>query len=212
VVAERSPADIDHGQAYEEIQEAASASLTAMRRMVGMLRAGQDASPAPPTGIRAILADVARSDPRVTIEVADVAADLQPGPDVSATLHWIMLEAFTNIRRHAEDAGRIQVSVRLDGPARCESLVLDVANDGVTAQGDGDTASHYGLLGMRERLAALGGTLHAGPEQDGRWRVTARVPLDDRQRWSSRSDARRRFGQSAGGVRPESRTTSPSDR
>jgi signal transduction histidine kinase len=177
VVAARSPSEVDHGQAYEEIQEAASASLTAMRRLVGMLRADEDTVPVPPTGIQAVLADVVGSDPRVTIEVADAAAVLQPGPDVSATLHWIMLEAFTNIRRHADDARRVQVSVRLDGTTRSESLVLDIANDGVTARGDGDTASHYGLIGMRERLAALGGTLHAAPEQDGRWRVTARVPL-----------------------------------
>jgi signal transduction histidine kinase len=88
-----------------------------------------------------------------------------------------MLEAFTNIRRHANDTRRIHVSVRLNGPARSESLVLDIANDGVTARDNGDTAPHYGLIGMRERLAALGGTLHAGPEQDGRWRVTAKVPL-----------------------------------
>lgn len=175
--AARSPSDVDHGQAYEEIHEAASASLTAMRRMVGMLRADQDAVPTAPTGIQALLADLVRSDPRATIEITDIAAALQPGPDVSATLHWIMLEAFTNIRRHADDARGIQVSVRLGGPARSESLVLDIANDGVTAHSNGDTVSHYGLIGMRERLTALGGTLHAGPEQDGRWRVTATVPL-----------------------------------
>jgi signal transduction histidine kinase len=74
VVAARSPSEVDHGQAYEEIQEAASASLTAMRRMVGMLRADEDTSPTPPTGIRAVLADVVGPDPRVTIEVTDVAA------------------------------------------------------------------------------------------------------------------------------------------
>jgi len=176
VVAARSPADVDHGQAYEEIQEAASASLTAMRRMVGMLRADEDTA-APPTGVLAVLADVVPSDPRVTIEVTDVAAALQPGQDVSATLHWIMLEALTNIRRHADDACGIWVSVRLDGNARSRLLVLDVANDGVTTQDNGDAASHYGLVGMRERLAALGGTLQAGPEQEGRWRVIAKVPL-----------------------------------
>jgi len=120
---------------------------------------------------------VVRSDPRVTIEVTEVAAALQPGPDVSATLHWIALEAFTNIRRHAQDARGIRVSARLDGAARSRSLVLDIANDGVTAQDNGDAASHFGLIGMRERVAALGGTVHAGPERGGRWRVTARVPL-----------------------------------
>jgi signal transduction histidine kinase len=177
VVAARSPSDIDHGQAYEEIQEAAAASLTAMRRLVGMLRADQDTAPTPSTGIQAVLADVVRSDPRVMIDVTDVAAALQPGPDVSATLHWIMLEAFTNIRRHADDARGIRVSVRLDSTVRSESLVLDIVNDGVTAQDNGDAASHYGLIGMRERLAALGGTLHAGLEQEGRWRVVATVPL-----------------------------------
>lgn len=169
-----SPAVVDHGQAYDEIQEAAAASLAAMRRMVGMLRADEDALPDPPAGIRAALADLARSDPRVTIEVTDAAAELAPGPDVLATLHWIMLEALTNVRRHAGGARTIEVSARLDGT---DKLVLDIANDGVTATDHGDAAPHYGLVGMRERLAALGGTLDAGPQRDGRWRVTARVPL-----------------------------------
>jgi signal transduction histidine kinase len=176
MVAAKSP-DIDHGQAYGEIQEAAAASLTAMRRMVGMLRADEDTLPTAATGIEAILADVVRSDPRVTIAVTDAAAGRQLGPDVSATLHWIMLEAFTNIRRHADDARDIRVSVRMGGTVRSESLVLDIANDGVTTRDSSDAAPHYGLIGMRERLTALSGTLHVGPEQGGRWRVTANLPL-----------------------------------
>jgi signal transduction histidine kinase len=176
MVAAKAP-DIDHRQAYEEIQEAAAASLTAMRRMVGMLRADEDTLPTAATGIEAILADVVRSDPRVTITVTDAAAGRRLGPDVSATLHWIMLEAFTNIRRHAGDARGIRVSVRVDNTVRPESLVLDITNDGVTPRNNGDATPHYGLIGMRERLTALDGTLHVGPEQVGRWRVSASLPL-----------------------------------
>ncbi|HEX5401518.1 MAG TPA: hypothetical protein VFX16_04365 [Pseudonocardiaceae bacterium] len=66
-----------------------------------------------------------------------------------------MLEALTNIRRHAGEARSIQVSARLSGN---DELSPDIANDGVTAPEHADSAQHHGLVGMRERLAALGGT------------------------------------------------------
>jgi signal transduction histidine kinase len=179
LVATRPGAATDHGQAYEEIQQAAAASLTAMRRLVGMLRA--DESPPAETGIRAALTDAVAADPRVTIDIAAAAGAVDPGPDVSATLHWIALEALTNVRRHAGAATDIRVTVRLDRDQAARCLVLDVVNDGVTAGAAADPAGRFGLTGMRERVTALGGTLHTGAEPGHRWRVTARVPLGRRR-------------------------------
>jgi signal transduction histidine kinase len=179
MVATKATSAIDHDQTYTEIQEAAAASLTAMRRLVGMLRTEQP--PAAATGIHAALDEAVATDPRVTIDVSPAAHAVDPGPDVSATLHWIALEALTNIRRHAADATRIGVTVRVDPGRRLDTLVLEIVNDGVADTAiTGEASARYGLTGMRERVTALSGTLRAGPDAERCWRITARVPLERR--------------------------------
>jgi signal transduction histidine kinase len=182
LVAARRPGSGDIGEGYAQIERAATASLTAMRELVGVLRSD---GPGPPkaAGLRRALEDAVQDDPRAAIDLSLDAEALDPGPDVAATLHWIVLEALTNVRRHADRATAIEICVRVEA---ARALVLDVANDGVAARPAG-REGHYGLIGMRERLAALGGTLAAGPEPGDRWRVTARVPVDGRRR--SRDDA-----------------------
>jgi signal transduction histidine kinase len=176
IATAKSPSADIHQQTYEEIQQAAAASLTAMRRLVGMLRA--DEAPAPVvTGIRAALSDAVATDARVTVDLAEEVCALDPDPDVAATLHWVVLESLTNVRRHAREATKIRVTVFLEPRPAPACLVLDVVNDGVTALITEDAAPKYGVIGMRERLTALGGTLQAGPEPGQRWRVSARVPL-----------------------------------
>jgi signal transduction histidine kinase len=181
MVTARSPSGVDHEQSYREIERSAAASLTAMRGMVGMLRAAGDRPAPAPAGIEAVLAGATRDDPRVRVELAGGAAMPDPGPDISATLHWLVLESLTNVRRHATEATRI--TIRVGTEKRPSALVLEVANDGVTAPGNEvGAAARYGLAGMRERVAALGGTLHAAPEAGRCWRVTARIPLNGQRR------------------------------
>jgi signal transduction histidine kinase len=180
MVATKTASAIDHDQTYTEIQEAAAASLTAMRRLVGMLRTEQPPVPAS-TGIHAALDEAVATDPRVTIGISPAAHAVDPGPDVSATLHWIALEALTNIRRHAAGATQIGVTVSVDPGRRIDTLVLEIVNDGVADTAiTGEASARYGLTGMRERVTALSGTLHAGPDADRCWRITARVPLERR--------------------------------
>ena len=82
-----------------------------------------------------------------------------------------MREALTNTLRHAGPT-RAQVTVRCD-PWVVEVEVLD---DG---HGPHDGAHGYGLLGMRERVAAFGGDFHAGGRPEGGYVVHARFPLAD---------------------------------
>ncbi|MGP4012608.1 sensor histidine kinase [Streptomyces sp. 4N124] len=89
--------------------------------------------------------------------------------DVQSALGWVVREATTNVLRHG-DAGRCEVSVRM----REGRVVLTVENDGArTASGSGGS----GLAGLRERLAAVDGTLEAGPVRQGVFRLVAEVPL-----------------------------------
>ena len=86
-----------------------------------------------------------------------------------------MQEGLTNVLRHStakhalvrigQDEGALLVEVFDDGPAKPAS-----------------TGGGHGLLGMRERAAALGGTCEAGPVPGGGWRIRARIPLDEEER------------------------------
>ncbi|MFI5586333.1 hypothetical protein ACIA5G_14925 [Amycolatopsis sp. NPDC051758] len=83
-----------------------------------------------------------------------------------------MTEALTNVRRHLPEATEVSVSARIVA----DDLVLGVRNDGVPAS-PLPSPGEFGIIGMAERLAMLGGSLTAGRESGSRWRVEARLPL-----------------------------------
>ncbi|WP_299529334.1 sensor histidine kinase [uncultured Streptomyces sp.] len=99
-----------------------------------------------------------------------------PAPAQSA-LGWVVREAATNVLRHGDPR---RCTIRL--AVREDRATLVVENDGAdsrTAPGAGDTAAGTGsgLAGLRERLAVLDGSLTAGPEAGGLFRLTATVPI-----------------------------------
>ncbi|MFF1306529.1 sensor histidine kinase [Streptomyces sp. NPDC058307] len=90
--------------------------------------------------------------------------------EVQSALGWVVREATTNVLRHG-DAKRCEVAVRTEAGR----VVLTVENDGVLRSSAG--AGGSGLAGLRERLAAVAGTLEAGPVREGVFRLVAQVPL-----------------------------------
>jgi two-component system NarL family sensor kinase len=107
------------------------------------------------TGIIATFAD--RSLPTLT-HASEVA------------LFRIAAEALTNVRRHA-GARRVELALGVDGP----EVALTIDDDG-TGVVPGAGEGRYGIVGMRERAAALGGTFAVGPRLGGGTRVDVRVP------------------------------------
>jgi two-component system sensor histidine kinase DesK len=109
----------------------------------------------------------------IECEVTGDAAGLPV--EVQSALGWVVREATTNVLRHG-DAGRCVVGVRVAGGR----VVLTVENDGAKV-GDGGGVSEggggAGLVGLRERLTAIGGELEAGAVDGDRFRVVATVPL-----------------------------------
>lgn len=94
-------------------------------------------------------------------------------PLVSLNLFRIAQEALTNSRKHGGVGARADVRVRyLPG-----AVELEVADDGTGARRGPVSSSGLGLVGMRERVAADGGSLHAGPRSRGGFLVRARIPL-----------------------------------
>jgi signal transduction histidine kinase len=167
----------DPDQAYNalrSIKHTSGAALTDLRSTLEVLR---DPSAAAPLGPPAGLGDIAeltgglRSAGVVTTLDVDSAVDV-PGP-VQSVAYRIVQEALTNIARHAQ-ASRTTVSVRRAPGA----IAIDVTDDGTSAAQaiTGETAGN-GVRGMRERAAALGGTLEAGPAAGGGWRVHAWLPM-----------------------------------
>ena len=91
-------------------------------------------------------------------------------PTVQATLAWVVREGTTNVLRHSE-ATRCASALRVGA----DSVTLRMENDGVgsTRRTSGGT----GLVGLGERLRAVGGTLDGGDRPDGSYRLTAKLPV-----------------------------------
>jgi signal transduction histidine kinase len=176
-------------ESFGEIRASALAGLTELRRVLGVLRTGESGTaPQPGLGELDSLLDSARSGGvSVTVTVSGDPVTLPEGVDLSA--YRIVQEALSNAMRHApgSDAG-VEVAYR---PG---ALVLEIGNDAavrsapvLVASGECGLAGQglagrglgggHGLVGMRERVTMLGGSLAAGPTEDGGFLVTAVLPL-----------------------------------
>ncbi|GAA2646045.1 sensor histidine kinase [Paractinoplanes durhamensis] len=154
------------------IAVAARAALTDMRRLLGVLRAEQDSpEKAPQPG----LADVDRlvtTAREAGVEVAYERTGIADLPGTAGlTAYRIVQEGLANAGRHAPGK---PVTVAARGFA--DRLELTVRNE--LGEEPADAGGH-GLIGMRERVTLLGGTLHAGPV-DGEFVVHAVLPLEPR--------------------------------
>jgi signal transduction histidine kinase len=95
-------------------------------------------------------------------------------PEIEAIAYRVAQEALTNAMKHAPGAALDVQVARTAG-----ELTVTVRNDAVAEPSTiAGTGSGSGLAGMRERLAALGGSLAVGPDAEGGFRLCARLPLD----------------------------------
>jgi PAS domain S-box-containing protein len=101
----------------------------------------------------------------------DIAVELEgrPPPDVEETAYYIAAEALTNVARHAEASGA-RVAIRREGAV----LRVEIADDG---KGGADAASGTGLLGLRDRAEAVGGTLGIASPPGAGTVIVASLPL-----------------------------------
>jgi signal transduction histidine kinase len=162
-------------QRLSEIGDTARASLTEMRRLLGVLREDTQADAAdrqPQPGLRQLneLLDAARdaAGASTRLIVSGAPAVLDPGVELAA--YRIVQEALTNSRRHAPGAA---VDVELHYAAGILELRIRDNGPGPPAELPDDC---HGLLGMRERAAAVGGKLRTGPAGGGGFLVEASLP------------------------------------
>jgi signal transduction histidine kinase len=164
-------------QRLARIEEAADEALTAMRRVVRVLREEGNGT-APLAGldeITSLVSDFQVHGPPVRLDV-DPALLCHLDPGLAASAHRVVREALTNIRKHAPGATEVDIVLR----RTARGLLVEVRNRGAVplrepAVGRRGNAAGFGLLGLSERAAALGGTFESGPTGDG-WRVVAEFP------------------------------------
>lgn len=176
LIAERDPQRAV--SALEQIEAAGGEAMSAMRRMVGVLRGQQaDAPLAPPLGLTDLVpltnAYAAAGGPPVHL---CVDSDLSQLPmEVTTTGYRVVMEALTNVRQHATQATAITVTIRRTP----QWLFVTVADDGLPPQRDARLPQRggFGLAGLHERVSAVGGWFRAGPGIERGWAIDAALPL-----------------------------------
>ncbi|HSP29068.1 MAG TPA: sensor histidine kinase, partial [Ilumatobacteraceae bacterium] len=159
-------------EAIEAIESTGRQTMGELRSILGVLRAAEpDASLAPQPSLSRLESFAGLDGLPLTVTVE---GDLTALPEsVSATGYRLIQEALTNVRRHAGSVDRVTVALRVDG----DDVRIEIVDDGRGAGALPDTDG-FGLIGMRERVAAVGGTVEAGPQPGGGWRVRAVLPID----------------------------------
>ena len=166
-------------EALAHVREASRSALNELRATVGLLRQSGDpeapTEPAPGLDRLDELTGTFRSAGlHVEVARADQGTSLPAAVDLAA--YRIIQEALTNVQKHAGPQAKAEVSVVRVGP----NIEITVLDDGSGENETQDSGGGHGLLGMRERVSALRGTLTTGPRYGGGFRVHAILPVKNR--------------------------------
>ncbi|NYI96479.1 signal transduction histidine kinase [Streptomonospora nanhaiensis] len=175
IAARRDPAAAD--ASFAEIEAVGTEALDATRRVVGLLRDTDDTQPFT-SGLESLRDLVERFSGRgPAVRLRLPGGEAEWAPEVASTVYRVVQESLTNVARHAPHAASVLVSVEQDGA----SVAVEVADDAPPTRAGGHSRrGGYGLVGMRERVEALGGRVQAGPRPGGGWSVRATLPLPAR--------------------------------
>src|SRR5690606_16131958 len=160
----------DAASEFDDIAASARGALVEMRRILGVLRTeDHTADLAPQRGIDdipALIETTRRAGAAISLTMTisdEVSAATQ------LAVYRITQEALSNAVRHAPEAA-ITVSLT------AEDADVTVTIHNVRSAHEPVPSGGHGLRGMTERTEILGGSIHAGPDPDGGWTVTARLP------------------------------------
>jgi signal transduction histidine kinase len=158
-------------EALETIRTASREALDEVRGVLGVLRGDEEAAPLVPgpdlDALRPLVEETRRTGARVSLADGLVPRPARP---VQLALYRVVQEALTNARRHAPGAAVDIVLEQHDGAAVAR------VRDHLPGARPAPPVAGNGITGMRERAAALGGTLEVRPGDDG-LEVVARIPV-----------------------------------
>jgi len=188
-VAKKKPAAAD--EALEAAEQTGRQSLAELRNIVSVLRSADasieaaglpqshgaddlDSTYTPMPGlddIKALVEGVKDAGLEVAFSVLGVQPDVPPG--VGLVVYRVIQEGLTNIIRHA-NAKHAEVSLMY----LPDSIDIRIEDDGAPAPNTPQRGDGHGLMGMRERVAAVGGSVSCGGKQAGKgWEIHAEIPL-----------------------------------
>lgn len=162
-------------QAVANISATGRQALAELRRTVALLRTTPHTDDMPmygTAGLAKVVDMMSRAGLNVELEQTGNLDDISPA--ISLGVHRLVQESLTNVLRHGGHAPKARVSVL----RREEDVLVEIVNSGVGPTTSNVQGTGNGLLGMRERVAVLQGSLEAGRTSDGRWRVRAELPLE----------------------------------
>jgi signal transduction histidine kinase len=164
---------LDPARAREPIRaidSAARAALGDLRRVLGILQTDADYLPQPSLArLDSLIEQVRGTGLEISLTIEGAPRPLPVTVDLSA--YRIVQEALTNTIKHA-GAARADVRVSYG-----DDLSLHIRDDGRSEETQKNSGGS-GLVGMRERVALLGGTMEAGPAVSGGYLVSARIPIE----------------------------------
>ncbi len=177
-VASKDPAAAETALASAE--DTGRQSLDELRRIVNVLRAGGSAAyePAPSeplpglTNIPKLVNGMREANLDVTLTLEGEAPEVSPSVGLAA--YRVMQEALTNVLRHAPKAN-VKALVSYDP----DEIELQIVDDGEGVDEERTPSVGHGIVGMRERVAAVGGRVDVGPDNGG-WMVHAFIPISGR--------------------------------
>ncbi|GID94210.1 sensor histidine kinase [Amorphoplanes digitatis] len=150
-------------------QDVRGRAMTDLKSLVDVLREGNRIEP-PAAGLEGLtgLAEQVRAA-GVEVAVTELGERSEVPAPVATAVYRVVQESLTNTVRHA-GATRVTVALRYTAA----NVVVEIADNG---GGDGAGAPGHGIMGMRERVAALGGELATGPDPRGGFTVRAMIPI-----------------------------------
>ncbi|MER6075613.1 histidine kinase [Streptomyces sp. NPDC001817] len=177
-IAERDP--VTARKLFANIEQTGQEGLVAMSRMVRLLRDVDGAmtqAPVTPvmTRIEALVGQFSGTGQQAWLDVADDVDGAVWSTQLAKTVERLVQEGLTNIRKHARTATTVHVRLETDG----DRLVVRV-RDNAVGQQRGRVwfrPSGFGMVGLSERVAELGGELSSGRMPEGGWELAASIPV-----------------------------------
>jgi signal transduction histidine kinase len=166
--------DVEVRRALDAIEQTNTQALSDMRRLLSLLRDSEDHGRDDPQPslerLEALLDQLRASGLSVRLEVHGDEAGGQVPPGVDLSAYRIIQEALTNVLKHAGPGATATVELGYGA----DDLTVTVSDDGRSPTAP--DAHGHGLLGIRERVAVVGGQVEAGPSAGGGFVVRARLP------------------------------------
>jgi signal transduction histidine kinase len=162
-------------EALAAVKQASKDALGELRSVLGILRQDGERAPRAPAPALARLGELISQASAPGLEVrTETDGSIRPLPfGVDVASYRIVQEALTNVARHAGPATAV-VHITYGE----DDLTVQVDDNGRGTSAGPQPAGGNGITGMRERVAALGGELYAGPRSGGGFRIRARLPVN----------------------------------